>query len=317
MASLFDACSAQPLEAYNIEFHVVGLLIVLVTSATGVSVAMLFSTWAATLQSFKMFGIGVIAATAWVHLLPDAFDKFSNPCLDAGWAKYGTSYVGLFAMIAAFIIQLVEIMASGRVGPNKCVEVCDSVQCHTTIIEIDTPDKAGSIHHKLHNHDDRSHSHSHNIPPGSSMTRSDTLACINTDTEAHEKGKKVSVMVLECGILIHSIVIGLSLGTTPDEKFTPLLVAIVFHQTFEGMALGALLTTLNISKQSKILLSMLYPITTPLAMAVGIAVRETFNENTQQLILVQGIFNSLSTGILIYATYCELMSGKYDVSNYS
>ena len=60
------------------------------------------------MQILKMFGVGVIAATAWIHILPDAFEQFANPCLEGHWTIYGTSYVGLFALFSAFMAQLIE-----------------------------------------------------------------------------------------------------------------------------------------------------------------------------------------------------------------
>ena len=75
-------------------------------------------------QVVKMFGIGVIISTAWIHLLPEAFESFSNPCLKGGWRKYGTNYVGLFALTAAFLIHLIEYYSISRTTEEKeqCVD---------------------------------------------------------------------------------------------------------------------------------------------------------------------------------------------------
>lgn len=46
--------------------------------------------------------------------------------------------------------------------------------------------------------------------------------------------RRVAVMVLEVGIAIHSIIIGLTLGVQPDgDSFNTLLAALCFHQFFE------------------------------------------------------------------------------------
>jgi hypothetical protein len=45
--------------------------------------------------------------------------------------------------------------------------------------------------------------------------------------------------VLELGIVVHSVIIGISLGTAQSiDTIKPLLVALSFHQFFEGMGLG-------------------------------------------------------------------------------
>lgn len=52
----------------------------------------------------------------------------------------------------------------------------------------------------------------------------------------------------------------------------------------------------------------LYPITTPIGIAIGICVRFTYNSNSQTAILVQGVFDSISAGILVYNGYVELVA---------
>lgn len=48
----------------------------------------------------------------------------------------------------------------------------------------------------------------------------------------------VTVMVLEAGIIFHSLLVGLTLVVAGDSVFITLFVVIVFHQAFEGIALG-------------------------------------------------------------------------------
>ncbi|KAH9907816.1 Zip-domain-containing protein [Xylariomycetidae sp. FL2044] len=48
----------------------------------------------------------------------------------------------------------------------------------------------------------------------------------------------ISVMVLEAGIIFHSLLIGLTTVVAGDSYFVTLFVVIVFHQMFEGIALG-------------------------------------------------------------------------------
>lgn len=47
------------------------------------------------------------------------------------------------------------------------------------------------------------------------------------------------MQVLETGIVVHSVVIGLSMGSSENPcTIRPLIAAICFHQLFEGMGLG-------------------------------------------------------------------------------
>lgn len=94
------------IEDYDLGLHIAGLFIVLGVSAVGV----LGAIWLASstkghrntkllfaIQILKFFGIGVIVSTAWIHILPNAFSAFSNPCLlELGdWATYGIRWVDL------------------------------------------------------------------------------------------------------------------------------------------------------------------------------------------------------------------------------
>jgi solute carrier family 39 (zinc transporter), member 1/2/3 len=55
----------------------------------------------------------------------------------------------------------------------------------------------------------------------------------------------VNVMVLEAGIIFHSILIGLTLVVAGDSFFITLFIVILFHQMFEGLALGTRIACLG------------------------------------------------------------------------
>ena len=54
------------------------------------------------------------------------------------------------------------------------------------------------------------------------------------------------LQVLELGIVVHSVIIGISLGTSESPKtIKPLFDALTFHQFFEGMGLGGCISQVN------------------------------------------------------------------------
>ncbi|KAF3935793.1 hypothetical protein ABW19_dt0201767 [Dactylella cylindrospora] len=55
----------------------------------------------------------------------------------------------------------------------------------------------------------------------------------------------VSVVVLEAGIVFHSLLIGLTLVVAGDSYFLTLFAVILFHQMFEGIALGTRIAALG------------------------------------------------------------------------
>lgn len=55
---------------------------------------------------------------------------------------------------------------------------------------------------------------------------------------SHDRDNLVQVLILEAGIIFHSILIGLTLVVAGDSFFITLFIVILFHQMFEGIALG-------------------------------------------------------------------------------
>ncbi|KAK2462410.1 hypothetical protein APHAL10511_005716 [Amanita phalloides] len=64
------------------------------------------------------------------------------------------------------------------------------------------------------------------------------------------KRQVIGILVLQLGIMIHSLVIGLTLSITQGADFASLLVAICFHQVFEGLSLGIRIDALPSSSPS-------------------------------------------------------------------
>jgi len=122
--------------------------------------------------------------------------------------------------------------------------------------------------------------------------------------------KAVSTAVLEAGIVVHSVLIGMALGVSTVE-FISLLIAISFHQTFEGMALGAMIAELQeMTMKKRFWLCFVYPVMTPIGIAIGIGIRNSFNSDNPNVLVVQGILDSISAGILFYNCYCDLFGAE-------
>lgn len=122
-----------------------------------------------------------------------------------------------------------------------------------------------------------------------------------------------SIFVLEFGIIFHSILIGLTLAVSGDE-FVTLFVVILVHQTFEGIGLGARLALVPWTAKTvwtPYLLGMVYGLTTPVAIGVGLAVRNTYPPGGRTSLIVNGVFDSISAGILIYAGLITLMASEF------
>ena len=117
------------------------------------------------------------------------------------------------------------------------------------------------------------------------------------------------IFILEFGVIFHSVFIGLTLAVSGSE-FIVLYIVLVFHQSFEGLALGSRLASIewpSTKRWTPYLLGAGYAISTPISIAIGLGVRTTFAPGSRDFLLVNGIFDSLSAGILIYTGLVELM----------
>lgn len=84
------------------------------------------------------------------------------------------------------------------------------------------------------------------------------------------------------------------------EGWSTLLIVIVFHQFFEGLALGARIALLDYSwRWSPWIMGLAFTLITPIGIAIGVGVHENFSANGKAPLLAVGILNSISAGILV------------------
>jgi zinc transporter 1/2/3 len=129
----------------------------------------------------------------------------------------------------------------------------------------------------------------------------------------HFAAQMTGLFILEFGVIFHSIFIGLTLAVA-GEEFITLYIVLVFHQTFEGLGLGSRLATASWPKSKWYLpwaLGAAYGLTTPIAVAAGLGVRSSLEPNSQNTRIVNGVFDSISAGILIYTGLVELMAHDF------
>ncbi|KAG0048236.1 high-affinity Zn(2+) transporter zrt1 [Gryganskiella cystojenkinii] len=161
--------------------------------------------------------------------------------------------------------------------------------------EHDQKSEANRSHH--HHTQEIGHSHSHGL------------------SLLDDSQRRISTYILEAGIAAHSVIIGISLGVSTGSEFMGLLVALIFHQFFEGFALGARIADLAFeTKYTHYLLALFFSLTTPIGVGIGIGISNTYNPNSKTSLLVVGIFDSISTGILLYMGYVNLLAVEFNLS---
>ncbi|KAJ6312074.1 hypothetical protein OIU77_013762 [Salix suchowensis] len=94
-------------------------------------------------------------------------------------------------------------------------------------------EKAAEEHEgHVHVHTHATHGHAHgSASPEEDLALSELIR------------RRIVSQVLELGIVVHSVIIGISLGASSSpETIKPLMAALCFHQFFEGMGLGGCIT---------------------------------------------------------------------------
>ena len=121
-------------------------------------------------------------------------------------------------------------------------------------------------------------------------------------------------LLLEAGILFHSIFIGMALSVATGTPFVVLLIAISFHQFFEGLALGSRIAAIPSFGPKSIkpwLMAIAYGTTTPVGQAIGLIVHKLYDPQSQAGLLTVGFMNSISSGLLLFAGLVELLAEDF------
>lgn len=292
----------------------------------------------------KYFGSGVIVATAFIHLLEPASDALGQECLGGTFAEYPWAFaIALMTLMCLFFIEIIafhyvdakiESMKSNDESNGHSHSHFGNPDLYTTnnhnhkkdelidesIIneENSSIDEVNINTHNSHQLSNKN-SNSENPYPKHFQHANDHQdpEKLGTPLQDFDKenyyGQLVSVFVLEFGVIFHSVFVGLSLAVAGDE-FKSLYIVLVFHQMFEGLGLGTRIALTNWSKSKRFtpwLLATGFSITTPIAIAIGLGVRDSYLPGSRTSYITNGIFDSISAGILFYAGIVELMAHEF------
>ncbi|KAI3761856.1 hypothetical protein L1987_52278 [Smallanthus sonchifolius] len=288
---IYAECTCE--ESYNtnnynknqaLKFKLIAIASILVAGAVGICIPQFgkmfesFSPEGIVFLVVKFFAAGVILATGFVHVFPDANESLENPCLgDKAWGDFPLA--NFVAMLAAVTVMLVETVVTS---------IFNRLHYNNNVAELvhDEEKQEGN----MHAHPQTFHGHA----TGSS--------------EVLLRHRIIS-QVLEIGIIIHSVIIGISLGVSTHPKtIKPLIAALSFHQMFEGMGLGSCITEAKFKVGTVATMLILFSLTTPIGIAIGIGISNTYDENSQSALIIQGILNAASAGILIYMALVDLLA---------
>jgi zinc transporter 1/2/3 len=334
----------------------------------------------------RHFGTGVLIATAFVHLLPTAFESLTDPCLPYFWNKGYSAMPGLIAMTSVFVVVAVEMVFASKGAGHVHSTDYESLRPDEQSVRPRAKQKRSHSYGRYSNGTSGTNGHTSAIalhdmgssdnliagkspalaspmtPAISHASRREPRDSIDDDddsdldiqpeelgprdaddtedefhllphpdahtsahhahdqspddlekTEAQNQKLLLQCLLLEAGILFHSIFIGMALSVATGTSFAVLLVAISFHQTFEGFALGSRISAIRFPTGSMKpwLMALAYGTTTPIGQAIGLAIHTLYDPASQTGLLTVGFMNAVSSGLLLFAGLVELLAEDF------
>ncbi|CAG8127818.1 unnamed protein product [Penicillium salamii] len=240
----------------------------------------------------RYFGTGVIIATAFVHLLDPAYKRI-GPKTCVGQSGYWSEYswcaaIVLASVVVIFLLDLAaEVYVEHKYGVHRDEEA--------TNVFLQDPNAPA--------------------PAPAPTEKQATTWTTEDDSMIAERSFRQQIaafLLLEFGIIFHSVIIGLNLGVTGSE-FATLYPVLVFHQSFEGLGIGARMSAIPFGKHTWLpwILCAAYGLTTPVSIAIGLGVRTTYTPGSKVSLIIQGVLNAISAGILIYTSLVELLARDF------
>ncbi|KAF9435295.1 high-affinity Zn(2+) transporter zrt1 [Entomortierella beljakovae] len=301
---------------YVLWHHIVALVILMIVAGFGCLLPMFVPDGPRArffVQVGKYFGAGVVLSVAFIHIMPEALFSLTHPCLSTAWTEDYPGYAPLIMMVSGLCMLVIEFLASSLVM---------SVSAYS---KGESPATTEALEH--------GHSHSHRRGSDDKKQSIDLESSSPSPTigksRANEKNDdcnhahgltllqcgpgvsaRVSTYMLELGIALHSVFIGISLGVLAGNEFLAMTIAICFHQFFEGIALGSRIAEIHFERRwLPIALVAAFALVTPLGIAIGMGIQSTYKSNSVENLIVMGIFDSVACGVLLYTAFVTLLGG--------
>ena len=266
-----QCASASTLEDYNLGLHIFAVFLILLCGTLACCFPTIVKAYPRLAISKRAlficrhFGTGVLIALAFAHLLPTAFENLWDDCLPEFWTEGYDAMPGFIAMIAALSVMLIEMIftfhgfkhthsasdTEERRADTTGAEARPINQLRSVEPVEDYPSggqNAGKTHVEIAKNPQNGVGHGISPRPASltsphgddgSRDGEEQPLLRQLSTQQIEKRMILQCLLLEAGILFHSVFIGLSISVSTGTIFIALMVAIAFHQIFEGLALGA------------------------------------------------------------------------------
>ncbi|PVV02787.1 hypothetical protein BB560_002749 [Smittium megazygosporum] len=275
-------CSAVGIHDWSLDVQLQSLWVVLIAGFVGVAVPILGQSQRHRgiivskigIELGKYFGLGVILSTAMVHIYGPAVEYLSHPCVKPVLGDY-SGWAGCVFITVIFFMHFVEYLSDGM------------KHAHSERCKVD-PLKDASVEVVAEK--------------------------VNSKTVQEARKSRVSMILLELSIALHSVIVGLAIGMTPKQETVPLSIAVAVHQFFEGFAVGEKLwaSSGGRSQFRRLVYGVLgYSVAAPLGQLVGIIIHSSVSTQSASFLILLGVLESASAALLVYVCLVELLPAEF------
>lgn len=308
---------------YSSGIHVVALFVVLAASLVGALFPLLGRRVPALrLPDYvyavgKCTGTGVMLAVGLIHMMGEAAENFDAPCVPEGFKAAYEAWAFLLAGIAMLLMHALDTVIGEVVHGwyERREKAAAAAGKFPDEAEEEEERDSGCGHSHAHSPDleDLEGLEGMENPLGSKGAVVGAVPCSEHGCEGHQHGvavpesmgrvqRVVAAVCMEFGVTLHSVLVGLDLGVTSNDEVRVLMVALLFHQLFEGLAMGARLADASFHLSLEVVLMLVFSLSAPIGVGVGIAAITSSPTalSGSTYVMVASILDAVCGGILVY-----------------
>jgi len=321
------ACGDKPVQTQLLPLRVGAIFLILGCSVLGVALTLVgkhvsgFALPPYTLLFSKTVGTGILLACALVHLLLPSTQSLTSSCVPKEFNSTYPAYSFLYCMLAFMGMQFVTNSlaalarkARRRAKDKGCQSCKDNVQpdqdiealAATAAATVPPPavtSKRGAV------------VEGNGSGPAPADAAQDLLF---TEESWAQEGAQVAgpvaisvieLVAAEIAFSVHSVIIGITTGLAYDAQFKTLLIALSFHQFFEGLALGARLFAAKFRGLYDLSFLAVFSFAAPVGMAIGLGLlhRGSLNANGLTFLMTQGTLDGVTSGLLLHIAATKMV----------
>lgn len=116
-------------------------------------------------------------------------------------------------------------------------------------------------------------------------------------------------LIMEISIAIHSVIIGFDMGALGNDDLMTiraLMIAFVFHQFFEGVGLGSVISETRLSLATIAAFALFFSSTLPMGVVIGMTTSES-----SAGVIIREVANALAAGSLLYTGLVEMAAEDF------